>query len=224
MPPAARPVARPAPSSCFRQCLLCWHWPYSPCSLTRKALRNRLQVESEVPSVESEAPPKARRNIRSTLTNLRTTPRPKVPLPKPAGRKSVEPEEEEESEEGQGTAGEALGQDGGNNPPRRRRRKAAPSRAGWRQGRRRHRPQPRQVGRRIPGHATSPNSSGGSSPVVPILIAVVVLAAISIGVVLYRQRKSGPGPDEPRLLAQRELDRQHPWRDRCFKSAGRRAP
>ncbi len=38
-------------------------------------------------------------------------------------------------------------------------------------------------------------SSGGSSPVVPILIAVVVLAAISIGVVLYRQRKSGPGPD-----------------------------
>jgi cobalamin biosynthesis Mg chelatase CobN len=33
-------------------------------------------------------------------------------------------------------------------------------------------------------------SSGGSSPVVPILIAVVVLAAISIGVVLYRQRKS----------------------------------
>ena len=33
-------------------------------------------------------------------------------------------------------------------------------------------------------------SGGGSSPVVPILIAVVVLAAISIGVVLYRQRKS----------------------------------
>ncbi len=38
-------------------------------------------------------------------------------------------------------------------------------------------------------------SSGGSSPVVPILIAVAVLAAISIGVVLYRQRKSGQGPD-----------------------------
>jgi cobalamin biosynthesis Mg chelatase CobN len=43
-------------------------------------------------------------------------------------------------------------------------------------------------------HKTS--SSGGSSPVVPILIAVAVLAAISIGVVLYRQRKSGgQGPD-----------------------------
>jgi cobalamin biosynthesis Mg chelatase CobN len=35
------------------------------------------------------------------------------------------------------------------------------------------------------------SDDGGSSPVVPILIAVVVLAAISIGVVLYRQRKSG---------------------------------
>jgi cobalamin biosynthesis Mg chelatase CobN len=44
--------------------------------------------------------------------------------------------------------------------------------------------------------STSPakaHGSGGSSPVVPILIAVVVLAAISIGVVLYRQRKSGQG-------------------------------
>ncbi|MBS1863910.1 MAG: hypothetical protein JSS68_19605 [Actinobacteria bacterium] len=38
-------------------------------------------------------------------------------------------------------------------------------------------------------------SGGGSSPVVPILIAVAVLAAISIGVVLYRQRRSGAGPD-----------------------------
>jgi cobalamin biosynthesis Mg chelatase CobN len=46
------------------------------------------------------------------------------------------------------------------------------------------------------GQNVATKSSGGSSPVVPILIAVVVLAAISIGVVLYRQRKSdqnGPG-------------------------------
>jgi cobalamin biosynthesis Mg chelatase CobN len=47
-----------------------------------------------------------------------------------------------------------------------------------------------------PVHKTETSSSGGSSPVVPILIAVIVLAAISIGVVLYRQRKSGgQGPD-----------------------------
>jgi cobalamin biosynthesis Mg chelatase CobN len=35
---------------------------------------------------------------------------------------------------------------------------------------------------------------GGSSPLVPILIAIAALAAISIGFVLYRQRR-GPGDD-----------------------------
>jgi hypothetical protein len=43
------------------------------------------------------------------------------------------------------------------------------------------------------------SSDGGSSPVVPILIAVVVLAAISIGVVLYRQRKSDQGGSDGRV-------------------------
>jgi hypothetical protein len=36
-------------------------------------------------------------------------------------------------------------------------------------------------------------SSGGSSPVLPILVAIVILAAISIGVVVYRNRKGGDG-------------------------------
>jgi cobalamin biosynthesis Mg chelatase CobN len=45
----------------------------------------------------------------------------------------------------------------------------------------------------------SKSSGGGSSPVVPILIAVVVLAAISIGVVLYRQRKSDQGGSDGRV-------------------------
>jgi cobalamin biosynthesis Mg chelatase CobN len=52
----------------------------------------------------------------------------------------------------------------------------------------------KKVANAQPGTNVS-ESSGGSSPVVPILIAVAVLAAISIGVVLYRQRKSGQGPD-----------------------------
>ena len=43
------------------------------------------------------------------------------------------------------------------------------------------------------------SSGGGSSPVVPILIAVVVLAAISIGVVLYRQRKSDQDGSDGRV-------------------------
>jgi hypothetical protein len=38
------------------------------------------------------------------------------------------------------------------------------------------------------------SSGGGSSPVVPILIAVIALAAISIGVALYRERRQGGTP------------------------------
>jgi len=37
------------------------------------------------------------------------------------------------------------------------------------------------------------SSDGGSSPLVPILIAVAVLAAISIGYFYYRQRRQDPG-------------------------------
>jgi cobalamin biosynthesis Mg chelatase CobN len=37
------------------------------------------------------------------------------------------------------------------------------------------------------------HSSGGSSPLVPILIAIAVLAAISIGAVVYRQRRQDGG-------------------------------
>lgn len=37
--------------------------------------------------------------------------------------------------------------------------------------------------------ASSHSSGGGSSPLVPILIAIAVLAAISIAVVMYRQRR-----------------------------------
>lgn len=54
-----------------------------------------------------------------------------------------------------------------------------------------------------PGKATSPGAEssaaeddggGGSSPLVPILIAIAVLAAISLGVVMLRQRRQrGPG-------------------------------
>jgi len=38
------------------------------------------------------------------------------------------------------------------------------------------------------------SASGGSSPVLPILVAIVVLATISIGIVVYRERKGGDGP------------------------------
>jgi cobalamin biosynthesis Mg chelatase CobN len=41
--------------------------------------------------------------------------------------------------------------------------------------------------------ASKTASDDGSSPLVPILIAIVVLAAISIGAYYYRQRRQGPG-------------------------------
>jgi hypothetical protein len=43
------------------------------------------------------------------------------------------------------------------------------------------------------GEKTSSVSGDGSSPLVPILIAIVVLAAISIGAYYYRQRRQGAG-------------------------------
>jgi flagellar basal body-associated protein FliL len=51
------------------------------------------------------------------------------------------------------------------------------------------------------GNAQSASAaSGGTSPVIPILIAVVVLAAISIGVVLYRQRKTSDSQTRDRVI------------------------
>lgn len=41
---------------------------------------------------------------------------------------------------------------------------------------------------------TAPADSGSSSPLVPILIAIAVLAAISIGAVVYRQKRQDGGP------------------------------
>lgn len=50
------------------------------------------------------------------------------------------------------------------------------------------------------GVPVSHKSDGGSSPLAPILIAIAVLAAISLGTVLYRQRRqrSGSQPISPK--------------------------
>jgi cobalamin biosynthesis Mg chelatase CobN len=44
-----------------------------------------------------------------------------------------------------------------------------------------------------PGNSTAAENDSSSSPLVPILIAIVVLAAISIGAFYYRQRRQGAG-------------------------------
>lgn len=48
------------------------------------------------------------------------------------------------------------------------------------------------------GEPAGHTEEGSSSPLVPILIAIAVLAAISIGAFFYRQRRQGPdSPDSP---------------------------
>lgn len=50
----------------------------------------------------------------------------------------------------------------------------------------------------VPLETSAATSDDGSSPLVPILIAVAVLGAISVGAVLYRQRRgSGDGGFSP---------------------------
>jgi hypothetical protein len=39
------------------------------------------------------------------------------------------------------------------------------------------------------GEQAASHSDDGSSPLVPILIAIAVLAAISVGIVMYRRRR-----------------------------------
>jgi hypothetical protein len=48
--------------------------------------------------------------------------------------------------------------------------------------------------RHKPDAASPQSSGGGSSPLVPILIAIAILAAISVAAVMYRQRRQRRGP------------------------------
>lgn len=45
-----------------------------------------------------------------------------------------------------------------------------------------------------PLHTSKSSEGGGSSPLVPILIAIAVLAAISVAAVMIRQRRQRRGP------------------------------
>jgi cobalamin biosynthesis Mg chelatase CobN len=51
------------------------------------------------------------------------------------------------------------------------------------------------VDSRQPVSTAQPDDQSSSSPLVPILIAIAALAAISIGAVVIRQRRQGGGPD-----------------------------
>jgi hypothetical protein len=154
----------------------------------------------EVPSVESK-PPAETHN--STSGNHKSTKPSNNPKAEGSANSPSESTEEPGTEPSEGSEGESHKQAGGtsgggnNNPPRGGGESSKPAHNGAKNN---DGLGPAEKVADGGGTATpvvhkSETSSGGSSPVVPILIAVIVLAAISIGVVLYRQRKSGQGPD-----------------------------
>lgn len=112
---------------------------------------------------------------------------------------ATEPEGEPESEEHH-QSGAAPPGEGGNQPPRggggsgKGKPTKAPGGPDIKPGTSNS---PRQsVSTPIEPSTPEGNDGGGSSPVLPILIAVAILAAGSIGVVLYRERSSHrPFPD-----------------------------
>jgi cobalamin biosynthesis Mg chelatase CobN len=156
------------------------------------------EVEGAVPTIKSEAttktPAKEKSATHSKSSNNAAAEGSAVK--NGGGQSSKEPgdEAEGESEEGQkSSAGGGTG--GGNgNPPKGTGGEGGGSKSGGASKSQNGISESKELPKTQSGTNVS-ESSGGSSPVVPILIAVVVLAAISIGVVLYRQRKSGQGPD-----------------------------
>lgn len=104
------------------------------------------------------------------------------------GESSGEPEKSESGSEHKKSSGGAAANGGNNNPPKGGGGEGGGNAKGSTQ-------EGVSPAKKVSSPVHTSKSSGGSSPVVPILIAVAVLAAISIGVVLYRQRKSGQGPD-----------------------------
>jgi hypothetical protein len=111
--------------------------------------------------------------------------------PKSGGGGSENPETrpENEAEEKQAGVAGGGGGNGGNGPAN---NGGSPGGNGSNQA------QTGLEGEKSLGSGTTPgqnasHSSGGSSPLVPILIAIAVLAAISIGAVIYRQRRQDSG-------------------------------
>jgi cobalamin biosynthesis Mg chelatase CobN len=109
--------------------------------------------------------------------------------PKSGGGGSDTPKSgaENETEEKQAGAGGGGGGNGGNGPANQ-----GNSPGGGNSGGEAGLGEEKAVGGTETGKPAS-HSSGGSSPLVPILIAIAVLAAISIGAVIYRQRRQDGG-------------------------------
>jgi hypothetical protein len=102
-----------------------------------------------------------------------------------AESRGTRPDHEPESEEKQVTGGGGAGGGDGDGPGKGGTAKGDDAAATGKPRQTPHQAEPL-------GSETAPtHSGGGSSPLVPALVAVAVLAAISFGVVFYRQRRQG---------------------------------
>lgn len=155
------------------------------------------KVEGEVPSIESKGSTEKSAKEKSAThhTTSNNAPAEGSAVKNGGGESSKEPEGEAESEEGQKNSGGVTGAGGNGNPPTTGSGQGGGSPKGGTSQPGGGSISPAKALPKTQSGTNISESSGGSSPVVPILIAVAVLAAISIGVVLYRQRKSGQGPD-----------------------------
>jgi cobalamin biosynthesis Mg chelatase CobN len=152
----------------------------------------------EIPSVESAPSTTTHHSTEKPATHHKTpnSPPAKGSAAKTGGVGTGESETENGSAEGNKASGEGSSNKGEGNPPTGGGGGGNPPNSGGGGGK----PEgsisgAKEVPQTQSGTNASHSGGGGSSPVVPILIAVAVLAAISIGVVLYRQRKSQGGSD-----------------------------
>jgi len=140
-----------------------------------------IQYTESIPKAESESPPPHKKHPPvAKAADKGGTPAPdgKAGAKGSDGEKG-ESQEEESSKEGGAPAAGNGGGTGQGNP-------GGSANSGSGAG--------VQHGGQNTGTPASQSSGGSSSPLVPILVGIAILAAISVGVVMYRQRRQRRGP------------------------------
>jgi cobalamin biosynthesis Mg chelatase CobN len=143
-----------------------------------------VQYTESIPKAEGESPPAHHKHpavAKAADNGGASAPDGKAGAKGSDGEKSESSEKESSSEEGGvATAGKGNGGGTGQGNP-------GGSANSGSQGQVQH-------GGQSAGTPASQSSGGGSSPLVPILVGIAILAAISVGVVMYRQRRQRRGP------------------------------
>lgn len=137
------------------------------------------QYEPEIPTAGNDRGPKPHKAASDDEAGASEA-------PAGAGQQRSSAGESEEGDEKKGAAAAGKGGNGGSGPAG---KGGTPAGGGTGEGSTKLGDE-QALGATAQGENAS-HSDGGSSPLVPILIAIAVLAAISIGAVVYRQRRQG---------------------------------